>query len=154
MPGREQEHKGLIRHGAKLVYAYSEATTLKLTVVLRKAYGGAYIAMSSRNLRADFVFAWPTAELAVMGADGAVAILYKKKSKAIDDPEERNKYMETKLEEYKAQFSNARISLEEGYVDELIEPEQTREKLYSCISLMQNKHTIETVPKKHGNIPL
>ena len=154
MPGREQEHKGLIRHGAKLVYAYAEATTLKLTVVLRKAYGGAYIAMSSRNLRADFIYAWPTAELAVMGADGAVAILYKKKAKAIEDEAERKKYMSDKLEEYKAQFSNARIALEEGLVDELIQPEETRAKLYSAISIMRNKQNLEVIPKKHGNIPL
>lgn len=154
MPGREQEHKGLIRHGAKLVYAYAEATTLKLTVVLRKAYGGAYIAMSSHNLRADFIFAWPTAELAVMGAEGAVSILYKKKSMSIEDEDGRKKYMKDKLEEYKTQFSNARIALEEGLVDELIQPEETREKLYSCIALMKNKQTLDKIPKKHGNIPL
>lgn len=154
MPGKEQEHKGLIRHGAKLVYAYAESTTTKLTVVLRKAYGGAYIAMSSRNLRADFIFAWPTAELAVMGAEGAVSILYRKKAKAIADEDERAEYMSKKLEEYKKEFSNANIALEEGLVDELIRPEETREKLYSSLVFLNDKKSIVKIPKKHGNIPL
>lgn len=153
LPGKEQEYKGIIRHGAKLLYAYSEATTIKINIILRKAYGGAYIAMSSKHLRADFVYAWPTAEIAVMGADGAADILYGKKMKAMD-PSMRASYRQEKIDEYNEKFMNPSIAAMHGYVDEIIKPEATRERIYGDIMILSDKRTTDSVHKKHGNIPL
>lgn len=153
MPGKDQEYKGIIRHGAKVLYAYSEATTVKLNVILRKAYGGAYIAMSSKHLRADFVYAWPTAEIAIMGAEGAIDILYGKELKN-KLPDEKPAFRKEKIDEYNERFMNPKIAAMNGYIDEVIRPEATRERLYADILMCAKKRDITTVEKKHGNIPL
>ncbi|HEX3022594.1 MAG TPA: acyl-CoA carboxylase subunit beta, partial [Lachnospiraceae bacterium] len=153
MPGVNQEMKGIIRHGAKLLYAYSEATTVKLTVILRKAYGGAYIAMCSKHLEADFVYAWPNAEIAVMGAEGAVEIIYNKEIKAIAKGQ-LSEFIAEKAEEYRLTCMNSENAAQYGYVDEIINPEETRERLYSDLIMLRNKGEVLTVRKKHGNIPL
>mgnify|MGYP002852399019 CR=1 FL=1 len=153
LPGKDQEYKGIIRHGAKVLYAYSEATTIKINVILRKAYGGAYIAMSSKHLRSDFVYAWPSAEIAVMGAEGACDILYGKQMKDMD-PGEKAKFRQEKIEEYNLKFMNPKIAAMHGYVDEVIRPEATRDRIYGDILLLSNKHSTDHVHKKHGNIPL
>lgn len=153
MPGANQETKGIIRHGAKLLYAYSEATTIKLNVIMRKAYGGAYIAMCSKHLGADFVYAWPGAELAVMGAEAAVEVIYSKDIKKLPK-EERADYIKTKAVEYKETCMNVNKAAEHGYVDEVITPEETRERLYSDLVLLRNKSETTVIRKKHGNIPL
>jgi acetyl-CoA carboxylase carboxyltransferase component len=150
MPGVNQEHGGIIRHGAKIVYAYSEATVPKLAVITRKAYGGAYIVMSSKYIRTDMVFAWPTAEVAVMGADGAVNILYAKKLKELENPEEERQKI---LGEYTEKFSKPYHVAASGHVDEVLKPSETRPKLISALELLRNKEA--SLPKKkHGNIPL
>lgn len=150
LPGVGQEHNGIIRHGAKLLYAFSEATVPKINVIVRKAYGGAYIAMNSKHLGADMVFAWPTAEIAVMGPDGAANIIFRKEIAAADDPvAERN----NKIEEYREKFSNPYVAASRGYVDDVIEPSSTRVRLISALEMLKSKR--ETRPsKKHGNIPL
>ena len=153
LPGKDQEYKGIIRHGAKLLYAYSEATTIKINVILRKAYGGAYIAMSSKHLRSDFVYAWPTAEIAVMGADGAADILYGKKMKGMN-PAEKAAFRQEKIDEYNEKFMNPGIASMHGYVDEIIKPEATIERLYGDILMLSDKRSVDGVHKKHGNIPL
>ncbi|MBO5489669.1 MAG: methylmalonyl-CoA carboxyltransferase, partial [Eubacterium sp.] len=153
LPGKDQEYKGIIRHGAKLLYAYSEATTIKINIILRKAYGGAYIAMSSKHLRADLVYAWPTAEIAVMGADGAADILYSKKMKQMS-PQEKAAFRQEKIDEYNEKFMNPSIAAMHGYIDEIIKPEATRERLYSDIMMLSDKRSIDGIKKKHGNIPL
>ena len=153
LPGKDQEYKGIIRHGAKLLYAYSEATTIKINVILRKAYGGAYIAMSSKHLRADFVYAWPTAEIAVMGADGAADILYGKQMKNMN-PAEKAAFRSEKIDEYNEKFMNPSIASMHGYVDEIIKPEATRERVYADILMLADKRSIDVIHKKHGNIPL
>jgi acetyl-CoA carboxylase carboxyltransferase component len=149
MPGIDQEHAGVIRHGAKVLYAYSEATVPKITVILRKAYGGGYIAMGSRHLRADFVFAWPTAEIAVMGPEGAANIIFKKEILSSDNPEETRKI---KVEEYKQKFANPYVAASRGYIDAVIEPGETRKFLVHSITVSENK-TIQTPVKKHGIPP-
>jgi len=149
LPGVDQEHAGVIRHGAKILYAYSEATVPKLTVILRKAYGGGYIAMSSRHLRADFVFAWPTAEIAVMGPEGAANIIFKKEITSSDDPEAMRK---KKVEEYKAKFANPYVAASRGYVDAVIEPKETRRFLLHAMEVSQNK-VVKLLDKKHGIPP-
>jgi acetyl-CoA carboxylase carboxyltransferase component len=153
MPGKDQEYKGIIRHGAKVLYAYSEATTTKINIILRKAYGGAYIAMSSKHLRADFVYAWPTAEIAVMGAEGAADILYGKQMKDMG-PEEKAAFRQEKIDEYNQKFMNPQVAVMNGYVDEVIRPEATRERIYADLLICQNKKALDGVTKKHGNIPL
>ncbi|MDE6635233.1 MAG: methylmalonyl-CoA carboxyltransferase, partial [Lachnospiraceae bacterium] len=153
LPGSNQEKKGIIRHGAKLLYAYSEATTTKLNVILRKAYGGAYIAMCSKHLRADFVYAWPDAEIAVMGAEGAVDILFAKAMRTLS-PEEKKAFREEKIGEYNKDFMNAKVATMHGYVDEIIRPDATRERLYADILMLRGRKKISGVTKKHGNIPL
>jgi propionyl-CoA carboxylase beta chain len=142
LPGTDQEYGGIIMHGAKLLYALAEATVPKVTVITRKAYGGAYCVMNSKHIRADMNFAYPTAEIAVMGAEGAVNILYK----AAEDRGE-------KIAEYKEKFANPYIAAERGYVDEIIEPRFTRRKLITTFSMLRNKRD-KNPPKKHGNIPL
>ena len=153
LPGSGQERKGIIRHGAKLLYAYSEATTTKLNVILRKAYGGAYIAMCSKHLRADFVYAWPNAEIAVMGAEGAVDILFAKEMKKLG-ADECARFRDEKIAEYNKDFMSARVASMQGYVDEVIKPEATRERLYADLLMLSGKKDIVSVEKKHGNIPL
>ncbi|HOI22161.1 Methylmalonyl-CoA carboxyltransferase 12S subunit [bioreactor metagenome] len=149
LPGVGQEHGGVIRHGAKLLYAYSEATVPKMTVILRKAYGGAYIAMCSRHLGADQVFAWPSAEIAVMGPDGAANIIFKKEIEEAADPASARK---EKIEEYKKNFANPYKAAIRGYVDDVIDPSQTRARLCAALSMLLGKR--QTLPaRKHGNIP-
>jgi acetyl-CoA carboxylase carboxyltransferase component len=149
LPGIDQEHAGVIRHGAKILYSYSEATVPKLTVITRKAYGGGYIAMSSRHLRADFVFAWPTAEIAVMGPEGAANIIFRKEIMSSEDPDGMRRQ---KVEEYKAKFANPYVAAAKGYVDAVIEPKETRRFLLHAIEVSENK--VVTMPeKKHGLPP-
>lgn len=149
LPGSEQEHMGVIRHGAKVLYAYSEASVPKITVILRKAYGGGYIAMNSRHLKADFMFAWPTAEIAVMGPEGAANIIFRKEIMAAENPEEMRKI---KVEEYRNKFANPYVAASKGYIDSVIEPEETRSLLKHCIEVSGNKSAI-TIKKKHGIPP-
>lgn len=150
MPGIDQEHGGIIRHGAKILYAYAEATVPIITVIVRKAYGGAYIALGSRSLGADIVFAWPTAEIAVMGPEGAVRILYRKEAAKKPNPEE---FIKQKLIEYRRLFANPYRAAELGYIDDVIEPRVTRKKIYMALEALQAKRE-EILPRKHGNIPL
>jgi acetyl-CoA carboxylase carboxyltransferase component len=149
LPGVDQEHAGVIRHGAKLLYAYSEATVPKVTVIIRKAYGGGYIAMNSRHLGADFVFAWPTAEIAVMGPEGAANIVFKKEIDEAENPAEMRKQ---KIQEYKDKFANPFVAASKGYIDEVIEPSETRARLIHSLEVSGSK--VDTRPaKKHGIPP-
>lgn len=153
MPGVKQEHGGIIRHGAKLLYAFAEATVPKITVITRKAYGGAYCVMASKHIRTDVNFAWPTAEIAVMGAPGAVEILHRRELGAIDDASERDEQRRDLISAYEDKFANPYIAAEHGFIDEVIEPATTRPKLIRALALLKNKRDV-TPPKKHGNIPL
>lgn len=153
MPGIEQEQNGIIRHGAKLLYAYAEASTIKLTLILRKAYGGAYIAMCSKHLRADFVYALSNAEIAVMGAEGAVPIIYNSKIKELDEAG-RELFIKEMEEKYKTEFLNIYDALAAGYVDEIVELSEVRERFYKDIFILSNKRELITLNKKHGCIPL
>ena len=148
LPGIDQEHAGVIRHGAKVLYAYSEATVPKLTIILRKAYGGGYIAMCSNHLRADFVFAWPTAEIAVMGPEGAANIIFRSEIMNAENPEEVRK---KKIEEYKEKFANPYVAAAYGYVDAVIEPSKTRQYIAHALEISSNK--TETRPSKKHGIP-
>ncbi len=150
LPGTDQEHGGIIRHGAKIVYAYSEATVPKLTVVTRKAYGGAYIVMASKYTRTDMVYAWPTAEIAVMGAEGAVNILYRKSLKNAENAEEQRAELVSQFQE---KFSKPYAAAASGHVDDVIKPAETRPKLIAALELLRDKQ-VSSPPKKHGNIPL
>jgi propionyl-CoA carboxylase beta chain len=150
LPGVSQEHNGIIRHGAKLLYAYCEATVPKITVITRKAYGGAYDVMNSKHVRGDINYAWPTAEIAVMGAEGAVNILFKDEIDGAKDPEQRRKEL---IAEYTEKFANPYIAAGRGYIDEVIEPRYTRAKLITALEMLKNKRDTNP-PKKHGNIPL
>ena len=150
MPGTAQESGGIIRHGAKLLYAYCEATVPKLTVITRKAYGGAYDVMSSQHIRGDLNLAWPTAEIAVMGPEGAIDIIFRKELVEAEDAEARRREL---VEAYRAQFANPYIAAGRGYIDDVIEPRETRPRLIAALELLQTKR--QTIPKrKHGNIPL
>ncbi len=149
LPGIDQEHAGVIRHGAKILYAYSEATVPKLTVILRKAYGGGYIAMSSIHLRADFVFAWPTAEIAVMGAEGAANIIFRKEIREAEDQEAMR---QAKIKEYKENFANPYVAAAYGHVDAVIEPKDTRKVLIHSLSISDNKE-VDIPKRKHGVPP-
>ena len=149
LPGVDQEHAGVIRHGAKLLYAYSEATVPKITVILRKAYGGGYIAMNSRHLRADFVFAWPTAEIAVMGPQGAANIIFRKEIMEAEDPEAMRKQ---KVAEYKEKFANPYVAASKGYIDSVINPADTRKFILQSLDISQHKNAGKT-KKKHGIPP-
>ncbi len=153
LPGTGQEYGGLILHGAKLLYAYGEATVPKLTVILRKNYGGAYCVMSSKHMRGDINYAWPTAEIAVMGGKGAIEILMSKEIKNIEDPEKLADFMETKELEYRSQFANPYIAAKYGYLDDVIEPRNTRYRLIKALKSLQGKR-LENPPKKHDNLPL
>ncbi len=150
LPGVGQEHGGIIRHGAKLLFAYCEATVPKVTVITRKAYGGAYDVMSSKHVRGDINYAWPTAEIAVMGVDGAVNIIFKDEIECAADPEQRRQEL---IAEYQAKFANPYIAAARGYIDEVIEPHETRRKLVTALEMLKNKRDTNP-PKKHGNIPL
>jgi acetyl-CoA carboxylase carboxyltransferase component len=150
LPGVAQEHNGIIRHGAKLLYAYCEATVPKITVITRKAYGGAYDVMNSKHVRGDLNYAWPTAEIAVMGPEGAVNILFRSEIEKAANPEQRRKEL---IAEYTEKFNNPYIAASRGYVDEVIEPRYTRVKLINALEMLKNKRDANP-PKKHGNIPL
>ena len=150
LPGTDQEYGGIIRHGAKLLYAFTEATVPRVTVITRKAYGGAYIVMNSKHIRGDVSFAWPTAEIAVMGAEGAVEVLFKRELAAAPDP----KSLRAKLvQEYIEKFSNPFLAAERGYIDAVIDPQETRPRLISAFEMLRTKHEAPPV-RKHGNIPL
>lgn len=150
LPGTAQEHGGIIRNGAKLLYAFSEATVPKVTVIARKAYGGAYDVMCSKHIRGDFNFAWPSAEIAVMGPEGAVQIIFRKELEAAKEPKRREAEL---VREYRATFANPYIAARMGYLDDVIEPQETRPRVINAFSVLRNKR--ETRPaKKHGNIPL
>ncbi len=150
LPGTEQEFGGIIKHGAKLLYAYCEATVPKITVITRKAYGGAYDVMSSKHIRADFNIAWPTGELAVMGAEGSVNILNRREIEKAKDPEAVRRKL---IEEYNEKFANPYIAAELGYLDDIIEPKETRPKVITALESLENKRQ-SLPPKKHGNLPL
>ena len=150
MPGTNQEHHGIIRAGAKLLYAYCEATVPKLTVITRKAYGGAYCVMSSKHIRSDVNLAWPTAEIAVMGPDGAVNIIARKELEQAPDPVKRKAEL---VAEYREKFANPYIAAQRGFIDDVIEPKETRPRLINALEMLQNKRE-SNPPKKHGNIPL
>ncbi|MEW6456640.1 MAG: acyl-CoA carboxylase subunit beta [Acidobacteriota bacterium] len=150
LPGVDQEHGGIIKHGAKLLYAFAEATVPKLTVITRKAYGGAYCVMASKHIRTDVNFAYPTAEIAVMGPEGAVNIIYKREISQHPNPDELR---EKKIKEFREKLANPYISAEKGFIDEVIEPKYTRMKLIESLQLLDNKRD-KNPPKKHGNIPL
>jgi propionyl-CoA carboxylase beta chain len=148
LPGVNQEHGGIIRHGAKLLYAFAEATVPKITVITRKAYGGAYCVMASKHIRTDINFAYPTAEIAVMGAEGAVGVLFRREIAENDEA-----YRKAKVAEFEDKFANPYVAAERGFVDEVIEPKFTRPKLIRALSLLRNKRDTNP-PRKHGNIPL
>jgi len=150
MPGTDQEWRGIIRNGAKLLYAFCEATVPKITIITRKAYGGAYDVMNSKHIRGDLNFAWPTAEIAVMGPKGAVEIIYRRQLAESDDPAATEQQI---TEEYKDRFANPYVAAEHGFVDDVIEPSTTRLRLIRGLEMLKNK--VATNPrKKHGNIPL
>ena len=150
LPGVSQEHGGIITHGAKLLYAFAEATVPKVTVITRKAYGGAYCVMASKHIRTDVNFAWPSAEIAVMGAEGAVGILYRRE---LNDADDKDSARNARILELEEKFANPYVAAERGFVDEVIEPAQTRPKLIRALSLLENKRDANP-PRKHGNIPL
>jgi len=150
MPGVEQEHGGIIRHGAKLIYAYAEATVPKIAVITRKAYGGAYVVMSSKHLRGDINYAWPTAEIAVMGPEGAVNIIYRDVIAKSENPEETRRQL---VAEYQDKFANPYVAAARGYIDDVIDPRNTRPMLIKALEMLKNKRDTNP-PKKHGNIPL
>jgi propionyl-CoA carboxylase beta chain len=150
LPGVAQEHGGIIRHGAKLLYAYCEATVPKLTVITRKAYGGAYDVMSSKHIRGDYNVAWPTAELAVMGPKGAVEILFRREIADAPDPRAA---MDAKINEYREKFAHPYIAAGRGYIDDIIDPRETRPRLIDALDTLRTKRD-RNPPKKHGNIPL
>jgi propionyl-CoA carboxylase beta chain len=150
MPGVDQEYGGIIKHGAKIIYAYSEATSPKLTIITRKAYGGAYVAMSSKHLRGDMNFAWPQAEIAVMGPDGAVNVIYREQIQKAENKAEAKKKL---VKEYQDKFANPYVAAARGYIDDVIDPRETRPMLIKALDMLQNKRDTNP-PKKHGNIPL
>ncbi|MBT6993695.1 MAG: acyl-CoA carboxylase subunit beta, partial [Candidatus Cloacimonetes bacterium] len=150
LPGSNQEWNGIIRHGAKLLYAFAEATVPKITVILRKAYGGAYCVMNSRHMRADMVYAWPSSEIAVMGPKGAVEIIFRKD---VAEAEDKEKFVAAKIKEYKEKFANPYLAAEKGYIDDVIEPADTRFRIIRALEMLANKKD-SNPPRKHGNIPL
>jgi acetyl-CoA carboxylase carboxyltransferase component len=150
MPGTDQEFGGIIRHGAKFLYAYAEATVPKISIITRKAYGGAYVVMSSKSLRGDINYAWPTAEIAVMGPDGAVNIVFRAEISKAEKPDEKKKEL---VQEYRDKFANPYVAAARGYLDDVIDPRDTRPKLIKALEMLKNK-VDHLPPKKHGNIPL
>jgi propionyl-CoA carboxylase beta chain len=153
LPGTQQEYGGIIRHGAKLLFAFAEATVPKVTVITRKAYGGAYCVMASKHIRADVNYAWPTAEIAVMGPEGAVDIVYKSEISKIKDPKAREEARKQKIEEFRDRFANPYVAADRGFVDAVISPHETRKKLIQALEMLDTKRD-KNPPKKHGNIPL
>lgn len=156
LPGVDQEHGGIIRHGAKVLYAYSEATVPKLTVIVRKAYGGAYIAMGSRHLGADYVIAWPTAEIAVMGPEGAAEIIWRRELAQAKTPEEREEMLKRFAAEYRSRFANPYVAASRGYIEDVVMPHETRPRLVKALELLYSKREvrIKEPPKKHGIPPV
>ncbi|MCA9852509.1 MAG: methylmalonyl-CoA carboxyltransferase, partial [Dehalococcoidia bacterium] len=150
LPGLSQEYGGIITHGAKLLYAYSEATVPKVAVLLRKAVGGAYLVMGSKHLRGDMNLSWPTGEVAVMGPDGAVNVVYREEVANAEDPEKKRAEL---IEEYRSRFANPYIPAGRGFLDDVIDPRDTRRKVIRALEMLQNK-VDRNPPKKHGNIPL
>jgi propionyl-CoA carboxylase beta chain len=150
LPGTTQEYGGIIRHGAKLLYAFAEATVPKITVITRKAYGGAYCVMASKHIRADVNYAWPTAEIAVMGPEGAVDIVYKRE---LEHAANREAMRAEKMEEFRDRFANPYVAAERGFVDAVIHPRETRKRVIQALEMLENKRD-KNPPKKHGNIPL
>jgi propionyl-CoA carboxylase beta chain len=150
LPGTQQEHGAIITHGAKLLYAYAEATVPKVVVILRKAIGGAYVAMSSKSLRADVNLAWPGSEIAVMGSEGAIDLIYRRRIAEADDPEAERQRL---LQEYEAEFYNPYQAASLGFVDDVIDPADTRRVIVRSLEMLQDKADT-TPPKKHGNVPL
>jgi acetyl-CoA carboxylase carboxyltransferase component len=150
LPGTAQEYGGIIRRGAKLLYAWAEATVPKITVITRKAYGGAYVVMNSKHLRADVSFAWPTAEIAVMGSEGAVNVIFRKEIQGAEDPIAKRAEL---IARYEEQFSNPFVAAERGFVDDVIEPAETRTRLIQSLRMLRTKRE-QVPPRKHGNIPL
>lgn len=150
MPGTDQEFRGIIRHGAKLLFAYAEATVPKVSIIIRKAYGGAYIAMSSKGLRGDICYAWPTAEIAVMGPEGATNIIYRDEIAKSENPGETRQRL---VQEYRDKFATPYIAAARGYIDDVIDPRETRPKIISALEMLKNKKVVNP-PKKHSNIPL
>lgn len=153
LPGTAQEYGGIIIHGAKLLYAYGEATVPKITIILRKAYGGAYDVMSSKHLRGDINYAWPGSEIAVMGPKGAIEVLHAKEASAIDNPEEKAKFLKEKEDEYKDKFANPYVAAKYGYIDDVIEPRNTRFRIIRALQMLATKKDVNP-PKKHSNLPL
>jgi acetyl-CoA carboxylase carboxyltransferase component len=150
LPGVDQEYGGIIRHGAKLLYAYCESTVPRISVITRKAYGGAYVVMNSKSIGADLAFAWPTAELAVMGPQGAVEIVYRRELQQAADPTARRAEL---VEEYTEKYANPYAAAERGYIDDVIDPAETRQKLVAGLRMLATKR--EELPRrKHGNVPL
>ena len=150
MPGTAQEFGGIIKHGAKLLYAFAEATVPKLTVITRKAYGGAYCVMSSKHIRGDANFAFPTAEIAVMGPEGAVNVLYRKE---LGEAPEPGAFRAARVAEFREKFANPYVAAARGYVDDVIEPRETRRRLVAALETLRTKRD-QNPPKKHGNLPL
>jgi len=150
LPGTNQEFNAVILNGAKLLYAYCEATIPKITIITRKAYGGAYCVMSSKHIRGDINYAWPTAEVAVMGASGAVGVLHGRTAASMDDPQE---FLDEKVAEYQDKFSNPYVAAGRGYIDDIIEPAETRIRIINALNATQDKRDTNPM-KKHGNIPL
>jgi acetyl-CoA carboxylase carboxyltransferase component len=150
LPGTGQEYGGIIRHGAKLLYAYAEATVPKVTVITRKAYGGAYCVMSSKHLRTDVNYAWPTAEIAVMGPEAAVGVLYRRELQAAPDADALRA---RRVEEFREKFANPYVATNRGFVDAVIEPRHTRARVVAALEMARTKRS-HTPPKKHGSIPL
>jgi acetyl-CoA carboxylase carboxyltransferase component len=150
MPGVDQEYGGIIRHGAKLLYAFCEATVPRISVITRKAYGGAYVVMNSKSIGADFAYAWPTAELAVMGASGAVGIVHRRDIAEADDPAQLRREL---VEDYEERYATPYIAAERGFIDDVIDPAETRSIISRSLDLLRSKR--EELPKrKHGNVPL
>ena len=150
LPGTDQEHAGIIRHGAKLLYSYTRATVPRITVILRKAYGGAYIVMNSKGVGGDFCYAWPTAEIAVMGPEGATAILYRKELAEAEDPVALKKELSAK---YRDEIANPYVADEKGFIDEVIDPRATRSKIINALKTLEKK-SVSLPRRKHGNTPL
>src|ERR1700720_2205184 len=153
LPGITQEYGGIIKHGAKLLFAFAEATVPKVTVITRKAYGGAYCVMASKHIRTDVNYAWPTAEIAVMGPEGAVDIVYKRELDGAANPEQRQELRQKKIEEFRDRFASPCVAADRGFIDAIIQPRETRKKLIQALAMLENKRD-KNPPKKHGNIPL
>jgi propionyl-CoA carboxylase beta chain len=150
LPGTNQEYGGIIKHGAKLLFAFAEATVPKVTVITRKAYGGAYCVMASKHIRTDVNYAWPSAEIAVMGPEGAVDIVYKRE---LERASNREQMRQSKIEEFRDRFANPYVAADRGFVDAVIQPRDTRKKLIQALEMLETKRD-KNPPKKHGNIPL